>query len=496
MLKIISTLQTKELDEYTIRHEPIASIDLMERACEAFVTWFTKRFEKDHTIGIVCGAGNNGGDGLGIARMLFAAGYAIEVWIVRGGMKESPDFKTNLNRLPENIPVFELDKHDDTEVFARCTILIDALFGSGLSRPVGGIFQQVIQTMNNTNVIRIAVDIPSGLSVDKPMSGEAVQANHTVTFQLPKLAFMFPQNVQFVGEWHSVDIGLNTDFINKAESSHFLLTQHDISERIQPRSKFGHKGNFGHALIIAGSYGKIGAAILSTRAALRSGVGLLTAHVPGCGYEIVQTSVPEAMVSIDADEYIVSQVPSMETYSSIGIGPGIGKDKKTVAAFTKLLETHQKPLVIDADALNILSENRTLIHLLPQGSILTPHPKEFERLAGTWKNDFERLEKQREFSVKTKTVVLVKGAHSSIASPDGLIYFNNTGNPGMATGGSGDVLTGILTALLAQGYTSVDAAIVGCWVHGLAGDYAAENLGQISMTAGDLVDYLPDAFRI
>lgn len=496
MLKIISTAQTKALDEYTIRHEPVASIDLMERACTAFVTWFTGRFEKDHTIGIVCGTGNNGGDGLGIARILKAKGYTIEVWIVRGGMKESADFKTNLERLPENIPVFELDKEDDHEVFARCTILVDALFGSGLSRSAEGIFQYVIQAVNKTDAVCVAVDLPSGLSADKPLAGEIVRAHHTVSFQLPKLAFMFPQSAEFVGAWHVVDIGLSTDFINKAETNHFLLTQYDIQERIQPRSKFGHKGNFGHALIMAGSYGKIGAAVLSARAALRSGVGLLTVHIPACGYEILQASVPEAMVNVDADRHMLSEAPQPEAYSSIGIGPGIGRDKKTVAAFTKLLQSYRHPMVIDADALNILSENSALMHLLPQSSILTPHPKEFERLAGGWKNDFERLEKQRELSIKTKTVVLLKGAHSSIATPDGKVYFNNTGNPGMAAGGSGDVLTGILTALLAQGYPSPDAALIGCWIHGRAGDLAAAQLGQISMTSGDLVDYLPGAFRI
>lgn len=496
MLKTLTTLQIKALDEYTIRHEPIAAIDLMERACTAFVTWFTERFDKDRTIGIVCGTGNNGGDGLGIARILKAKGYTIAVWIVRGGVKESADFKINLERIHDKLPVHEISTEADQNPFRDCSIIIDAIFGSGLSRPVDGIYQHVIQWINKLTAIRIAVDLPSGLLADAPSTGEIIQAHHTLSFQLPKLAFLFPQNAHYVGEWHIVNLGLNKEFIEKAVSKYFLLTQDDISGRIQPRSKFGHKGNFGHALIIAGSYGKIGAAVLSARAVLRSGVGLLTVHVAACGYAILQTAVPEAMVSVDVDEHVVSQIAQVENYSSMGIGPGIGRDKKTVAAFANVLDSYRKPMVIDADALNILSENSALIHLVPEGSILTPHPKEFERLVGSWKNDFERLEKQREFSMKTKTVVLLKGAHSSITSPDGTVYFNHTGNAGMATGGSGDVLTGILTALLAQGYSSLDSAIIGCWVHGLAGDKAAEDLGQISMIASDIVDYLPKAFGI
>lgn len=496
MLKILTTSQTKTLDEYTIRHEPITSIDLMERACTAFVTWFTERFTKDHVIGIVCGTGNNGGDGLGIARLLNAKGYAIEVWILRGGMNESADFKINLERIHSKLPVHEISATTEQHLFTKCSIIIDAIFGSGLSRPAEGIYQNVIQSLNKSTATRIAVDLPSGLLADAASTGEIVQAHHTVSFQLPKLAFLFPQNARYVGEWHTVNIVLNKEFIENAESKYFLLTQDDIKSRIQPRSKFGHKGNFGHALIIAGSYGKMGASVLSARAALRSGVGLLTMHVPACGYTILQASVPEAMVNVDADEHVISQIPPVENYSSIGIGPGIGKDKKTVVALTKLLESYRKPLVIDADALNILSESSALIHLLPQGSILTPHPKEFERLVGNWKNDFERLEKQHEFSMKTKSIVLLKGAHSSITAPDGTVYFNHTGNAGMATGGSGDVLTGIVTALLAQGYSSLDSAIIGCWVHGLAGNQAAANLGQISMVASDIVDYLPTAFRI
>jgi NAD(P)H-hydrate epimerase len=496
MLKILTTSQIKALDAYTIQQEPIVSIDLMERACSAFTAWFTAKISTDKTIGVVCGTGNNGGDGLGIARLLNEQGYDVKVWIVRGSMPESADFKINLERIRGKITAFDIVSEADQNLFSDRSILIDAILGSGLTRPAEGIYAQAIRCMNKTNALRPAIDIPSGLMADNPSEGEIVEADHTISFQLPKLSFLFPQSSVYVGTWHIVDIGLDRNFIADAESNYSLLEQKDINALLKPRSKFDHKGNFGHALLIAGSYGKMGAAVLSARSALRSGAGLLTVHVPQCGYEIMQASVPEAMVSVDENEKMLSSLPGTKSFSAIGIGPGIGQDKKTVAAVTSLLEAAEIPLVIDADALNILGSNRELIHLLPKNTILTPHPKEFERLAGNWKTDFERLKKQIDFSVKTGTIVLLKGAHSSISTPEGKVYFNNTGNPGMATGGSGDVLTGVITGLLAQGYSGLDSALVGCWVHGLAGDGAAAHFGHISMTASDITAYLPDAFRM
>ncbi|MFN8335793.1 MAG: NAD(P)H-hydrate dehydratase [Cyclobacteriaceae bacterium] len=496
MLKILTSSQIKELDAQTIEREPVASIDLMERACRAFAFWYTARFTPDKTVGIVCGTGNNGGDGLGIARLLYSQGYDVKIWIVRGSAGESDDFKTNLSRIRGKLPIFEIRTESDQNLFTDREVLIDAVFGSGFSRPAEGIYGQVIGCINKTNALRIAVDIPSGVIADKPSEGAMVNADFTVSFQLPKLAFLLPGSGTSVGEWQIFDIGLDQRFIDEAHSTYFLTEQSDIRRLFHPRLKFDHKGKFGHALLIAGSHGKVGAAVLSARACLRSGAGLLTVHSPSCGYAILQSSVPEAMVSVDEHENFFTTVPDLKNYASIGIGPGIGQDKRTVAALSKLLESCDKPMVLDADALNILSANRELIHLIPKGSILTPHPKEFERLAGNWKNDFERLQKQVEFAAKTGIVVLVKGAYSSVGSPDGRVFFNNTGNPGMATGGSGDVLTGVITGLLAQGYSGLDSAIIGCWVHGLAGDKAAAHLGPVGLIASDITDYLPEAFRI
>lgn len=495
MLKILSTRQIKELDQFTIEHEPIAPIDLMERACHAFVHWFLQHVRIEKKIGIICGTGNNGGDGLGIARILHERGYAVKVWVVRGEMNETESFKTNFKRLPKKLPLLEITKPIDHGLFKECEVLIDAVLGSGLSRPAQGIYSQVISSFNQTDALRIAIDIPSGLFADAHSEGEIVQADYTISFQLPKLSFLFAENHKYVGDWHLADIGLSKEFIRNATTQNFLVNAKSVKKIIKPRDKFSHKGTYGHALLISGSFGKIGACVLAAKAALRSGLGLLTVHIPASGYSIIQTSVPEAMTSIDTNENYFSCAPENLNYSTIGIGPGIGKDSETVNAFAKVLKQFKRPMVIDADALNILSENKELIELIPEGSILSPHPKEFERMAGTWTNDFNRLELLRSFSSKIKSIVILKGAYTAIATPDGNVYFNSTGNPGMATGGSGDVLTGILTGLLSQGYSSIDAAILGVYAHGLSGDLAAADLGMDSLIAGDLIEFLPYSFK-
>jgi ADP-dependent NAD(P)H-hydrate dehydratase / NAD(P)H-hydrate epimerase len=496
MLKILTSAQTKQLDQYTIEHEPIASIDLMERACRAFTDWFVQHYRQNKKIGIVCGTGNNGGDGLGIARMLLEYHYNVKVWVVRGEVKETADFKTNFERAKiSRVVLTEISLPSDRGLFGGCDILIDALFGSGLSRAVESIYAQVIRCFNETNAIKIAVDTPSGLMADQPSKGEIVQAHRAISFQLPKLAFLFPENNKYVGEWNIVDIGLSKQFMKEVDTNHFFVTKQSVRKILRPRSIFSHKGNYGHALLIAGSIGKMGACILSAKASLRAGLGLLTLHVPKSGNAILQTAVPEAMCANDSNENHFSSLPENLSYDAIGIGPGLGQHPETIKAFEQLLNQYQKPMVIDADALNIISSNRRLLALIPPGSILTPHPKEFERLVGSWANDFERLEKQKTLSAQLNSIVVLKGAYTSMASPQGQVYFNSTGNPGMATGGSGDVLTGILTGLLAQGYVPIEAAIMGVYLHGLAGDLAASTLGMNSLIASDLIDFLPPAFK-
>ena len=492
-MRILSTKQIRELDAYTIQHEPVASIDLMERASRAFTDWFTLHVDTAKKIAVVCGTGNNGGDGLAIARLLDDWGYSVKVWIVRGGVPESPDFKINYSKLPGRVLKTEIKSEGDRFSLDDSEVIVDAVFGSGLSRPPEGLYAHVIGVMNAAPALRVSVDIPSGLMADTHSSGSIVRAHYTISFQLPKLAFLLPENYPYTGEWVTVDIGLSKKFLREVSTLYSYTTLKEVAKLLKVRSKFDHKGAFGHALLISGSYGKMGAAVLASKAALRAGLGLLTVHVPACGYTILQTAVPEAMADIDDDQFVFSKAPDLQRYDTLGIGPGLGQDARTVKALGRTLEDFQKPVVLDADALNILGANRQLLHLVPAGSILTPHPKEFQRLTGPWKDDFERLEMQKQLATSLKSVVVLKGAYTSIAAGDA-VHFNSTGNPGMATGGTGDVLTGMLTGLLAQNYSAAEAAITGVFLHGLSGDLAADGLGTDSILATDLIENLPNAF--
>ncbi len=492
MIKLFTSDQIKAWDAATIRESKITSFELMQRACRAFVTWFTERYDASQQVYIVCGTGNNGGDGLGIALLLHEWNYTIQVLIVKS-LNTTPDFQAGLKLLEGKIKTKEITS-PELEILSG-SIVIDALFGTGLSRILTGLHAEIISKLNALDVTRIAVDVPSGLRLDAPASGEIFKAHHTVTFQTPKLCFLLPQSSVFVGQWHVVDIGLSKTFLKEAKADYFLVTLKSVKRLLKPRPQFSYKGNYGHALLIAGSTGKMGAAVLAARAALRAGIGLLTVHVPANGNVIMQSAVPEAMTTQDIEPDFFSGREVESFYTSLGIGPGLGKAAETLNGFRNLLVNASLPLVLDADALNLIAQNPELLTKLPAGSILTPHPGEFKRLVGEWLDDFDKLNKQRALAAQIKSVVVVKGAYTIIALPDGTVYFNSTGNPGMATGGSGDVLTGIITALMAQGYSAVDAAILGVYVHGLAGDLAARDKGEIGLIAGDLVAYLPAAFK-
>jgi ADP-dependent NAD(P)H-hydrate dehydratase / NAD(P)H-hydrate epimerase len=495
MVKILNAQQIRDLDKYTIENEPISSIDLMERASREFVLWFVQRFDGTKKIGIVCGTGNNGGDGLAIARMLLDWNYLVSVWIVKGEVRESEDFKINLERLKPKLEILEIGSEADQNLFQNCDVLIDAIFGSGLSRSTEGIYAQAIRCINKTNAIVVAVDMPSGLQADAPSSGDIVEADYTATFQLPKLSLFFPESFRYSGEFKVLDIGLSKAKIKSEESKYFQVTAKACRKILKPRKKFDHKGSYGHALLIAGSFGKMGAAVLSTRAALRAGAGLVSAHIPKCGYSILQSSVPEAMASVDHGDDSFSNVDDLEKFSTIGIGPGLGQAKESADGLKKVFEVFRKPVVLDADALNIIASNEKMRTMIPESSILTPHPKEFERLVGKWDNDFEKIAMQKKLAAELNSIILLKGAFTTIAEPNGVVYFNPTGNPGMASGGTGDVLTGILTGLMAQFYSPIQTAILGTFLHGLAGDLAAVEKGKDSLLASDLVEFLPRAFK-
>jgi NAD(P)H-hydrate epimerase len=496
-MKILTAQQIRDWDEYTIRHEPIASIDLMERAAGKCFNWLDERDYLAHPFIFFCGKGNNGGDGLALARMLAGRKCPITIFILEPGYKGTEDFQTNLARLHQYIEgeIHYVQDESNFHDLPTDAIIIDALFGSGLTRPLEGITAKLVNHINKSGCEILSIDIPSGLPVDQSSKGNTIiKANHTLSFQCYKPAFLLAENADYIGEVDILDIELHPGYLQTIETNYELVDEKIIRSIYKPRNRFVHKGNFGHALIIAGSYGKMGAAVLSAKACLRSGAGLLTCYIPKCGYEILQTAVPEAMVMTDFNSSFITKVEyDLSTYDAIGIGPGIGTVSETRFFLKEIFSSYKKPVVIDADAVNGMAMEKKLPSL-PPGSVLTPHPKEFERLFGACKNDFERMEKALLNAKLLNCLIVLKGHHTFIATPGGRGYFNNTGNAGMATAGSGDVLTGIITGLLAQGYPSEQAAIFGVYLHGLAGDIAADKFSKEAMLAGDITESLGDAF--
>ena len=500
MIKIFSTDKVRELDKYTIQNEPISSIDLVERAATVFTSEFCRRYSKQTRIIVFAGQGNNGADALAIARMLTDAGYRVETYLFNPTMRLSDDCELNKQRL------LHMEKIEFTEVvddfvppeLEERDVVIDGLFGSGLNRPLTGGFAAMVRYINQSDATVVAIDIPSGLFGEDNRKNDPdaiIHADLTLTFGFPKLAFLLPENAEFVGEWKVLDILLHPEIIASTPTQFTLVTEEDIAAVFQPRNRFAHKGTFGHALLIAGSHGKMGAALLSAKACLRSGAGLLTVHIPGRGEQILQTAFPEAMVDLDQHQDHFSSVSGIQAYSSIAIGPGLGQHPESVKALEQLLQVVEKPLVIDADALNLIAANKDLLKRIPPRSILTPHPKEFDRIAGESTNSYERLKKAQAFATDHQLCVVLKGAYTAICTATGNVYFNNCGNPGMATAGSGDVLTGIILALLAQGLEPETAAVSGVFLHGTAGDLAAVYRSEESMIASDITDMLGKAFK-
>ncbi|MDR0892575.1 MAG: NAD(P)H-hydrate dehydratase [Mediterranea sp.] len=499
-MKIFPTHSIEELDAYTIEHEPIASIDLMERAATALTRIIAKRWTNETPVTVFAGPGNNGGDALAIARMLSEKGYKVEAYLFNPQGKLSADCQTNkelLDLVPE-VGFQEISTQFAPPTLTADHLVVDGLFGSGLNKPLAGGFAAVVKYINASAATIVSIDMPSGLMGEENTQNtkaHIVKADLTLSLQLPKLAFLFSENAEYVGEWQLVNIGLSQEAIEETETSYEIMEPDDIRWLIKPRDRFAHKGVFGHALLIAGSKGMAGASMLSARACLRSGVGLLTLHTPLCNNDILQSSVPEAMVETDLYEDFFGEATDTEHYQAVGIGPGLRQSEETKTAVLQQIQLCQAPMVIDADALNILANYPTALSHLPVGSILTPHPKELERLVGKCQDSYQRLTKARELAHTSRAHIILKGAYSTIITPSGKCYFNPTGNPGMATGGSGDVLTGVLLALLAQGYTAEEAAKIGTFVHGLAGDFARKKRGDISLLAGDIVESLSNAWQ-
>lgn len=498
-MKIFTSAEIHEIDAATIRLEPITPAGLMERAATTLFQRIKDIVATDRKINVFAGTGNNGGDGLVLARLMHEDGYVVRVFVVETGAAHSSEFRLNAERLERSgLVAAVISGPEQFPSVGRDEIIIDAIFGTGLRKPPAGAAAGVIRKINSTGAFVISVDVPSGLFCEDNAGADResiVKASKTFTFQFPKLSFMFPGNGCFTGEWEVLDIGLHADTISSMATPYHYVLRETVRPMLKERNKFDHKGVFGHALLIAGSYGKAGAATLSAGAALRTGAGLVTVHTPSSAVLALQAALPEAMVSPDRGTGNVTVLPDLEKYDAIGAGPGLGTDPDTADVLKELLQKASVPLVLDADALNILAENRDWLEMLPPQTVLTPHPGEFRRLTGTDCTDFRLLKEQMAFAVKYRCVVVLKGAHSSVALPDGRVFFNSTGNPGMATGGSGDVLTGMITSLLAQGYEPENAAITGVYLHGLAGDIALRIHSEESVIAGDILMNVGRAFR-
>lgn len=499
-MKIFTSAQIHELDKYTIENEPIKSIDLMERAAKALTQAITEMWGNQTPVIIFAGPGNNGGDALAVGRMLIDKNYDVKVYLFNVSGQLSEDCAINKKRLEERKAkaLIEITQEFEPPQLEANMLIVDGLFGSGLNKPLAGGFASLVKYINASPAQVVSIDVPSGLMTEDNtynVRANIIHADLTLTLQLPKLSFLFSENQKVVGRLKILDIRLSREGIDKIDANYTLLEENDVRPRIPKRNPYAHKGNMGNALIIAGSYGMGGASVLATKACLRAGAGKVTTHTPKRNSVILQISVPEAIIQFDREETTFSEAVETEEFNAVGIGPGLGTSEQTAVAIIAQLRRTQCPIVADADAINILSNHRAWLQQLPKGIIMTPHPKEFDRLEGHSSDSFERLMKARDLAQRLQAYIVLKGHHTSLCLPDGHIIFNTTGNAGMATAGSGDVLTGIITGLLARGYSREDACIVGIYLHGLAGDIAAQALGVESVIASDLIQYLPNAFK-
>ena len=500
-MKIFTSAQIQELDKYTIDHEPVKSIDLMERAAKALTTAIMQEWTEHTPVVVFAGPGNNGGDALAVARMLAAEKFSVSVYLFNIHNKLSENCEINKKRLIDGKKArfTEINLNFDPPALKAGTLVVDGLFGTGLDKPLMGGFASLVKYINQSSARVVSLDVPSGLMCEDNsynIRTNIIHADLTLTLQQKKLAMLMPDMQAFLGQVKVLDIRLSPDYIRNTEAPYRILEEAELRPRMRLRDDFAHKGTMGHALIIAGSCGMAGASVLATKACLRAGAGKVTVHTPKRNYNIMQISVPEAVLQMDHEETYFSESVESDEFDSLGIGPGLGHNESSAIALIGQIKRTSCPIVVDADALNILGNHQAWIQQLPQGIILTPHPGEFDRLAGTASNSsYERLMRARELAEHLSGYILLKGHYTALCLPDGHIVFNPTGNSGMATAGSGDVLTGILTGLLARGYKQADACMLGMYLHGLAGDLAVRETGKECLLASDIIRFMPQAFQ-
>jgi len=487
MKNLLSAKQMRDADAFTIKNKEITSIDLMESAAQAFVAAFTDEVADHETsIAILCGKGNNGGDGLAVARLLKDKGYTnVFVYLIAFSAKESEDYTANLKRVEDLwFPVLTVHKAEELPDLKE-EVIIDAVLGSGLNAELDGPYKQLVQKVNALNRRVIAIDVPTGFPAEGGLKRGStyLKADLVICFERPKINFFFPESAEAMKHFRVVSIGLDEEYIEKCPSSYHLLEASDLSALVKPRELFTHKGTYGHALIIAGQQQKMGAALLAARACLHAGAGLTTLSIPESGLTALNTSLPEVMY-LDRGELTARNI---QKFNAIAIGPGFGTGKESTEMLKSIFQLN-RPLILDADALNIIGNHPELLNHLPSDSILTPHMKEFDHLFGTHQSWWERLETARKRAVSLNCVIILKNQFTFIIDQSGSVTVNSTGNPAMAQGGMGDVLTGLTASFAAQGYSSRNAAVIACYLHGKSGDELAEE--QVSVSASDLANHL------
>ena len=491
MLKILTAVQTKLADTFTIENQPIHSSDLMERACNAFVVAFLNKFtDRKKNIAIFCGKGNNGGDGLTIARMLLGEGFRqMNIFIADFEEYTTEEFNLNLERLQLlDTNIYYLKTAEEVQI-STADLIIDALFGIGLNKVLSGKWRALIEKINISPAYKISVDIPSGLPADGELFGSPIIfADWVITFQRPKLNFLLPLSNPYIKEWKVVDIGLDENYIQNVASPYHWFWKGDVKGWLKQREPFAHKGMLGHALLIAGNIETMGAALLSTEACHKTGAGLTSAMIPAQGLNALNIRIPEAMFVSREDTDI-----DFDRYTVIAVGPGLGKSKDALQLLKNILTVYKKPLVLDADALNLLGENPQLLSNIPENSVLTPHIKEFDRLFGQHQTCWQRIETAFAQAKKLKIFIVLKNRYTLVFNPDGKCYFNSSGSPAMASGGMGDALTGMITSMVAQGYNTEKAVLIAVFTHGYIGEQLSKKMFATSATA--VIKQIPYALK-
>lgn len=502
-MKIYTSEDIRAIYRRTIETEGIPSSELIMRMARGVADEIASRWRPNRPMIVFAGPGHNGAETLAVCRILAERGFSPSVYLFNiGGKRLTHECAVCRDELLKSaggqIHWTEVTNDFNMPVITPQHIVIDGLFGTEISAPLQGGFAWMAREINDAKPTVVSIDLPSGLFGDlNPLTvnRDIIHATLTLTMQVPRISFFQRDNAELVGEWRTIDIGLNRDVMLTTPTHYHLVEAHEVKEVLKPRNPFADKSDFGSALLITGCYGMMGASVLAARGALRGGVGKLTVHSPQCGYEVLQSSVPEAMFDADVNKIVISDMKTAHEYDAVGIGPGIGTNEMTVNALELFLKTTVNPVVLDADALNCIASRPTLLREVPVNSIITPHAAEFDRLFGECHSDDARLIKALEKAKEHHIIILLKGHYSALVYPDYRIVFNSTGTPAMATGGCGDVLTGLITALMAQGYNPGVSGWIGMFVHGLAGEIAAKEHGEIGVTAGDIAANIGKAFR-